>query len=196
MLFYVPHGEGFFAIRKALDERGTHDVATDTLVTLASIVLENNYFKFHEKIYRQKLGTVIGTKFAPACANIFMAQLEQILLNSWGDKPWVWLRYIDNVFFFWTHGEEKLRQFISYLNGSHETITFYSESSRDRISYLDVLVKQDRKGGLDTDLFYKDTDTHQFLHNKSCHPRFCVILSDYFYYPRDFTYACLFVTHV
>ena len=25
--------------------------------------------------------------------------------------------------------------------------------------------------GLDTDLFYKDIDTHQFLNKKSCHPR-------------------------
>ena len=107
-----------------LDDRGTNDVATDTLVTLASIFLENNYFKFPEKIYRQKLSTAIGTKFAPAYANIFMTQLEETLLNSWEDKPWVWLRYIDDVFFIWTHGEENLRQFISYLNSSHETIKF------------------------------------------------------------------------
>ena len=138
---------------------------------MASIVLDNNYFEFNGKIYRQKLGTAIGTKFAPAYANIFMTHLEEKLLDSWGDKPWVWLRYIDDVFFIWTHGEEKLKQFISHLNSSHETIKFSSESSKDRISFLDVLVKSNGKGGLETDLFYKETDTHQFLHKKSCHPK-------------------------
>ena len=64
-----------------------------------------------------------------------------------GLDSWVWLRKINDVFFIWNHGEEKLRQLISYLNSSHETIKFSSESSKDSISYIDVLVKLDGKGG-------------------------------------------------
>ena len=46
------------------------------------------------------------------------------------------------------------------------------EHSFDQINFLDVLVS---KGGtkLETDLFSKKTDTHQFLHFKSCHPFKC-----------------------
>ena len=65
----IPHGEGLEAIRVALDRRDNPGVATDTLVGLASLVLDNNYFEFNDRIYRQKLGTAIGTKFAPAYAN-------------------------------------------------------------------------------------------------------------------------------
>ena len=43
-------------------------MTTDTLVGLASFVLNNNYIEFNGKIYRQKQGTAIGTKFAPAYA--------------------------------------------------------------------------------------------------------------------------------
>ena len=50
------------------------------------------------------------------------------------------MRFIDDVFFIWTHGEEKLKSFINHLNSSHETIKFTSEQSRDRISFLDVQV--------------------------------------------------------
>ena len=60
----IPHREGLEAIRVALDIR--KNPATDTLVGLASLVLDNNYFEFNDKIYRQALGTAIGTKFAPA----------------------------------------------------------------------------------------------------------------------------------
>ena len=73
-------------------------------------------------------------------------------------------------FFIWTHGEEKLKHFINFLNCSHDTIKFTSEHSRETISFLDVQVSVGKGGLLTTDLFCKPTDTHQFLHRKSCHP--------------------------
>ena len=68
------------------------------------------------------------------------------------------------------HGEEKLKLFINHLNSSHETIKFTSEQSRDSISFLDVQVSVGEGGVLSTDLFCKPTDTHQYLHKRSCHP--------------------------
>ena len=166
----IPHGEGLEAIREALGRRGNPGVATDTLVGLASLVLENNYFEFNDRFYRQKLGTPIGAKFAPAYANLFMTRLEERLLDASADKPLVWMRFIDDVSFVWTHGEEKLKSFITHLNSSHETIKFTSEQSRGSISFLDVQVSVGEGGVLSTDLFCKPTDTHQYLHKKSCHP--------------------------
>ena len=81
----------------------------------------------------------------------------------------VWLRYIDDVFFIWTHGQSKLDSFLEYLNGFHQTIKFTSESSMEKVSFLDVMVV--KKGGiLETDLYCKPTDTHQYLQRGSCHP--------------------------
>ena len=57
----MPHGEGFEAIREALDKRENQNVATDTTVGLAYLVLENNFFEFNDRFYRQELGTAIGT---------------------------------------------------------------------------------------------------------------------------------------
>ena len=83
----LPHGEGLEAIKQALDRRENPEVATDNLVGLASLVLDNNYFEFNDKIYRQKLGTAIGTKFAPAYANLFMTRLEERLVDTSVEKP-------------------------------------------------------------------------------------------------------------
>ena len=166
----IPHGEGLEAIREALDRRENPGVATDTLVGLGSLVLENNYFEFNDRIYRQILGTAIGTKFAPAYANLFMTRLEERLLNASDLKPLIWMRFIDDVFFIWMHGKEKLKSFIDHLNSSHDTIKFTSEQSRESISFLDVKVSVGEGGVLSTDLFCKPTDTHQYLHKKSCHP--------------------------
>ena len=104
----IPHGEGLGegleTMREALDGRLNSTVATDTLVGLESLVLNNNYFEFNGKIYRQKRGTVIGTKFAPACTIFFMSMLEERLLEASVNKLLVWMRFIDVVFFIWTHG--------------------------------------------------------------------------------------------
>ena len=67
------------------------------------------------------------------------------------------------------HGEEKLRDFIKFLNGAHDSITFTAEWSSERVNFLDVqVIKQGNK--LVTDLFTKPTDTHPLLHRTSCHP--------------------------
>ena len=79
-------------------------------------------------------------------------------MDTFADKPLVWMRFIDDIFFIWTHGEDKLKLFIDHLNSSHD-----SEHSTESISLLDVTVKVGEGGVLMTDLFCKPTDTHQYI---------------------------------
>ena len=75
---------------------------------MADFVLKNNFFEFNGEVKQQKCGTAIGTKFAPPCACIFMDEVETEFLKSQELQPFLWLRYIDDIFFIWTHGEKKL----------------------------------------------------------------------------------------
>ena len=93
---HIPH-EGLEALKKALDKSDA-ELPVDELVSLAKVVLENNFFEFDEKLFCQKLGTAIGTKFAPGYANIFMGYLEEEFLDSCELRPWVWWRFLDDVF--------------------------------------------------------------------------------------------------
>ena len=52
---------------------GQLKLPVEDLVDLARLILKNNYFEFDNKIYKQKLGTAIGTKFA-SCLQIFLCQ--------------------------------------------------------------------------------------------------------------------------
>ncbi len=47
-------------------------------------------------MYHQVQGTAMGTKMAPAYANLFMAELEERLLDNYHIKPIIWKRYIDD----------------------------------------------------------------------------------------------------
>ena len=82
------------------------------MTELADVVSKNNIFEFDEKTFKQKLGTAIGTKFAPLYAIIFMADFEEKMLESFEKKPVIWWRCIDDIFFNWEHDEVFLKVFI------------------------------------------------------------------------------------
>ena len=164
----IPHDEGLAAVRKRLDQRQDKQISTDSLVELAECVLKHNHFEHNGQFFRQKRGTAIGTKMAPQYAIIFMAELEEKLLENYHLKPEVWWRYIDDIFMVWEHGEESLQEFIKYLNSQHSSIKFTFEYSSKSVNFLDVQVIR-VKDKLVTDLYVKPTDTHQYLDASSCH---------------------------
>ena len=125
-----------------------------------------------EKTLKQKRGTAIGTKFVPAYSILFTAELEEEILSEIELKPYLWWRYIDDIFFLWEHGEEKLKKLIEYLNEKHPTIKFTTEWSQTSINFLDVSVSF-TDGKITTHLYVKATDSHQYLHSSSCHPYHC-----------------------
>ena len=115
----------------------------------------------------------MGTRVAPTYANLFMSHLEEKLLDNHELKPKLWLRYIDDIFFIWEHGEDTLSEWISYLNNSHKSIKFTAETSRKEINFLDTKVKVGQNNKLYTDLYVKPTDTNSYLKFDSAHPPKC-----------------------
>ena len=111
----------------------------------------------------------MGTRMAPSYVNIFMGKLENTILQTVDKTPTVWWRYIDDIFAIWPHGEECLEQFIHTINNIHSTIKFTAEWSNESVTFLDVNIFL-KDGHIVTDLFTKPTDTHQYLHQRSCHP--------------------------
>ena len=111
----------------------------------------------------------MGTKFSPPYACIFMDMVETEFLEQQEIKPWVWLRYIDDIFFVWLEGEDKLLQFLNRLNAFHPGLKFTYEYSQTKVNFLDVSVGID-DGRFITILFCKPTDCYQYLHYESSHP--------------------------
>ena len=118
----IPHEEGLASLRKFLDERTEKKVTTETLLELAESVLKKNIFQLNEKTFKQLRGTAIGTKFAPLYAIIFMADLEERILEDIELQPHIWWWYINDIFFIWEYGEDSLKQFIETLNACQPTI--------------------------------------------------------------------------
>ena len=101
-----------------------------------------------------------------------MAELKEEIPRKAEFKPYLWWRYIDDIFFLWEHGEEKLKSFIDNINKIHPTIKFAADWSKTSIDFLDVTVSI-AEGVIETDLYVKPTDSDQYLLSSSCHPFHC-----------------------
>ena len=116
----------------------------------------------------------MGTKMAPAYANLFMAELEEKLLD-YHTKPIIWKRYIDDVFCVWPGTPEDLKSFIDYLNRAHESIKFTYECSHTSIDFLDLTIFKGERYQtsqiLDIKPFFKKTNKFQYLEYSSAHPK-------------------------
>ena len=143
------------------------------------LILKNSSFYFDGTFYRLIKGTAMGTKFAPTYATLSIAYLEVKLYERVNTKFWeeftgyfkqYWKRFLDDCFIQWTRSETDLDKLHFILNSLHSDIKFTKEYSNKEQAFLDVFVKNE-KGHIETDIYYKETDSKQYLLFSSCHPR-------------------------
>ena len=79
-------------------------------------------------------------------------------------------RFLDDCFVLWNKTEEQLEQFHRLINSLHTKIQFTIEKSKDKLPFLDILLCKGEEN-LHTAIFYKETDAHQYLDFRSCHPK-------------------------
>ena len=80
------------------------------------------------------------------------------------------VRYIDDIFFIWAHGQEKMKVFLEDLNKFHPNLKFTCNSSVENNAFLDTKFKL-KQGKIETDLNVKSTYRHQYLHYTTSHSK-------------------------
>jgi hypothetical protein len=172
----IPHDDMKESMRYFLAKQTEPETPpAQVVVDVADHVLQNNVFEFEGKVFKQVLGTAMGTPMAPTGANLFMGMLEERLLDQ-SPVPVnreFWKRFIDDILMLWMGSSEDLDVFIDHLNSFHPTIKFTASSSTDCVPFLDINITL-KDGFLHTDLYSKPTDAHAYLHSSSSHPRHTV----------------------
>ena len=172
---------GLQAFEKALNRRTLKEKSetpTIFLCDLLEAVLDGNIFEFDGNLFQQKIGTAMGTSVAPTYACLFMGWLEEFILSAWsnhkkhGSKPYLWRRYIDDIFFIWNGDVQELNEFIDFINQQHPNIKFEAtfDFEKRSIPFLDMSISINENGFLETDLYKKKTAKIQYLLPSSCHP--------------------------
>ena len=170
----IPHRDGTEACIHALNNDQNPDPLrppVEILTEMLNIVLKNNMIEFNGDFFLQLQGTAMGTKMAPAYANLFMGSIEPRLQTLGLDKIHTWKRYIDDIFVIWLGSNEELTTFISKINQVHPTIKFTYEHSDSELTFLDVTVYKGPQfketGLLDVKTHIKPTNNYTSTKNRT-----------------------------
>lgn len=142
-------------------------------------IIRNNTFQFNNNFYLQIKGTAMGTKVAPTYATLTLGYLERTLYRHvssifgmefglYFEK--MWKRFLDDCFILWTRTNEDLQTLKKILNSLHKDINFTVEKNETSLPFLDCQIIKDNTN-LETDIYYKPTDSKMYLMFNSCHPR-------------------------
>ena len=141
----------------------------------------------------------MGTKVAPIYATLVLGFLEEKLYRIVEHQKGIafanfvrdqWRRYLDDCFISWQRSMDDLVYFYRTLNSLHNDIVFKMQTSEYQLPFLDVMVIRINTS-ISTDIYFKSTDSKQYLNFRSCHPthtkvnipfslarRICTIVSD------------------
>ena len=178
------------------------------VVEAVLLVLRNNISFFDGNYRRQIHGCAMGSHKSPPYASLAIGYIEHKADEIFRETKSVEYadyvkkmleRFLDDVFLKWRMSLGDPKDFFDVLNNIEDKINFTMESGK-RIPFLDVLFILGDDGRLSTDIYYKPTDTHNYVQFGSFHPhktltnipftlarRVCIIVSDDDV--RDFRYS-------
>ena len=162
------------AVKQAFQEHPNPKRPDQEIIDLLKVNLEGNDFVFFEQHYLQTYGTSMEKVFAPHYADIFMAYQEKEALATCPIRPVVYLRFLDAIFIIWRVSREQFEVLLGILNNHHPSIKFKAEFSDRAVNFFDTTVFKGNGFAnnhiLDTQVYFKPTDTSELLHIDSYHP--------------------------
>ena len=158
---------------ESITERFKSSYLDENILELLELCLNSNDFEFYGKWFLQNSGTTMGTKWSPHYADIFMAYFEEKALEKCPHKPFIYLRYLDDIFIIWHHGRTVFSEFIDIFNSHQPPIRFKATIHEHSIDFLDTTIYKDPKysNSLLTKVYFKPIDIHQLLDKTSFHPK-------------------------
>jgi len=132
-------------------------------------ILSGTLLKFDNKCYQQMKGTAIGASVSVAVAEIFVHASIERKRKRMEKQPIMFYRYIDDIFGVFQGTEEDLQGYHKGLNTLHPDLKFTLEFNAQKLPFLDTLVYVDKEGFLQTTVYHKPSNTHQYLHFQSSH---------------------------
>lgn len=151
---------------------------TQFILHSLELILKNNNFTYNKRYFQQISGVAMGTKVAPKFANLVMAYLEVNIQKRCKEMFGVtkttalfnnYWRFLDDIFLITVLNGNEINELVNIFNNCHPNFKFTHEVSNMSSHFLDVTLIL--KGNeIETDIYSKPTDSHQYLHFLSNHP--------------------------
>ena len=137
----VPAKEASTLAVNLIKSSGGDEKMLKEIKLLLDLCIEQNYFLFNGKFYKQSSGLAMGSPLSPILAEIFMNEFEHKLFDC--KHPLLsnicyWYRYVDDIICLWTGTLRQLNTFMSFINSLHQSIEFTLEYGGHKINFLDL----------------------------------------------------------
>ena len=141
------------------------NITVDAVYTLLNFSLDNSYFQYQNKFYKQTTGGPMGSPLTVTLAEIRVTETEQLALETSSQSP---KHFVDDGF---GHFTDKLHanEFLRHINGLTNDLQYTIEhpTPDGSIPYLDVLIHADKT----TSVYRKPTHTNLYTHYSSSTPQ-------------------------
>lgn len=166
----IPIPEGIARVQRAFLRFPDSRRPDEEVLSLLRLCLSHNDFVYADRWFLQTSGVAMGKAFGGSFANLYLAEWETSLLRSAALRPRLWLRFQDDVFFVWDHGEPALEAFHHFVNAQDPHIQVDLLHNADSIRFLDLLVYRTPSHTFGHRVGFKDSDSHRLLPKDSHHP--------------------------
>ena len=148
------------------------------VINALKIILDFNFFRFHDFFIKQIMGFAMGTKAAVSSANLVVGFLELkmfALLPSVYPKDLVdfiirtYFRFLDDIFHQWL-AKFDVSQFYEIFDGLDRDLRFIFSTLSRESNFMDINFKIVGTQ-LEMDIYRKPTDSCNYLNYHSCHPK-------------------------
>ena len=150
-----------------------HGFNRDDFKTLLQLAVDDSYFSFDNKLYKQTDGMSMGSPLGPLFANIFLSHYESQWLQESPVKPFLYKRYVDDTLWLLPANAD-VPLLMTFMNSRHPNMRFtYEPENNDCINFIGVTIthsSSDNVHGYQTSVYRKATSTSLFSNYNSFTP--------------------------
>ena len=138
----------------------TKELHTEDFKSLIKLSISSDIIVINNKIHKQKSGLAMGNNLSPLLAIIYMHYIEKKIQDQANSKIFVWLRYIDDIFFITSMTHLDILRLANTINPN---IQFTLETPvNNSIPFLDILLTR-KEEKIDTCLYIKPYHSNHIL---------------------------------
>ncbi|CAF1611867.1 unnamed protein product, partial [Rotaria sp. Silwood1] len=125
-----------------------------TILQLIRLVLDEQYFIYNYKLYRQTAGSASGSSLTIPLVYIYLFYWQQNLLEDLINKNEVFFRYRDEAFITWNRSEDELRTLLAMANSQFSQPIWNITDIGSTIHFRDILITNNN-GLLQTSVYHE-----------------------------------------
>ncbi|CAF5112329.1 unnamed protein product, partial [Rotaria sp. Silwood1] len=111
-----------------------------TILQLVRLVLDEQYFIYNYKLYRQTAGSASGSSLTIPLVYIYLFYWQQDILEDLINKNELFFRYRDEIFITWNRTEDELRVLLTMANSQFPQPIWNITDIGSTIHFRDILI--------------------------------------------------------